>query len=786
MNKNLIKLFDKLAAEPELLKEFNEQKDLESLYKFSLSIVDGYTMEEFEKILNEVVKACSNQSDVQEVLASDLERVSGGVRLLDYKKLKSLMLSGILTVGGVGILGTSSAHAYGDSNNSLSGKNNISNSSSTYNSSSSNYTTNKRNYSSSSSINNNNSFSNFNNSTNSKNNANSSYTSNKNSYNSVNNTSSSYTSNKNNYNNTNSSSSYTNNKNNYNSSNNAANSNVSNKNNYNSYNSSYSNVPTQAAVISYPTASSITYGQKLSDSRILGGSANVSGSFVWKNGDERPNAGSFQYKDVLFIPSDRSKYSTISLRIPVNVQKAPTKLESYPSVSSITYGQSLSECRVSNFVANTSGTIRWMYPTAKLSAGSHICPIIFTPYSSNYESRSFNLTVNVNKANPTLEKNTFTQAYKPYAVVGDIKLPDGWRWQNPSIRLDSTGRFEARAIYDETTNYNYRSETVFIDITKAEPQAPSFEAVYNPNATLRDIRLPAGWHWVNENEVPTNSKKYYKASFNAYEAGTSYYYSRDNIDVRVNVQKAVPQVFSWPHQYTDIVYGTDLRTVPLQGGSAEISGTFKFAATSEDLRAGERTAKVIFTPANDNYFSVEGSIPVRILKNMTPVDAPETPEVKRKDTSVVFDTSKFKSEVEFLKDGETAWQSSPEFKNLMPNTSYYFKMRYKENDSRCAGKESKPFCVFTKFSAPSAPDAPKVKSRSRSKIVFKNNKNLEYSIDGGVTWTSGNTIKGLTKNTEYTVLARTKENDDFMPSKPSEPIKVKTNRFPRPLAWIFG
>ena len=83
-------------------------------------------------------------------------------------------------------------------------------------------------------------------------------------------------------------------------------------------------VPTVTA----PTATSIQYGQKLSESALSGGTAadsgtgqSVEGTWAWKDGNILPGAGSRGYPAV-FTPTDTEKYGTAELEVSLTVSKA--------------------------------------------------------------------------------------------------------------------------------------------------------------------------------------------------------------------------------------------------------------------------------------------------------------------------------------------------------------------------------------------------------------------------------------------------------------------------------
>ncbi len=783
MNKNFTKLFNKLATDTELFKKFSEQQNLDDLYKFSLSIAGGYSMEDFKSLLNHIAKFYSNhQGNIQKISPGELELVAGGLNLFDPKKLKSLILTSLLVSGGINgaeiLSGSSSAYASTVNDNLVNQNQNTDNDESWIN----------QNTDSSDNL----------------------IEQNQNTDNNINSnlqteilitatpTASTIT-----YGQKLSKSHLLGGTANVPGSFDWVDPNIEldtvgehiclakftpNDNNLSKKTLKIKVKVNKASpkITKKPKAKSITYGEALCNSALNGGSASVPGSFVWENANKYLDAGFDQYTDVTFIPDDEENYEKVNLSIPIDVKKAPTLVVTSPVASPITYGQPLCASTIYNLTMSTPGSIEWDSANTKLAAGNHMCSIIFTPFSNNYQSKKIYVNVTVNKAIPTLDQNNFIQPYKPNIVVSDFKLPDGWRWQNPNMRLDSVGKFRINAIHDETSNYGYRSETIFIEITKAEPQPPSYNIVYKPNGRLRDIRLPVGWHWVDENEIPINSKKYYKASFNADEAGTPFYYSKNSIDIPVSVEKAVPKVSAWARQCTDIIYGTDLTTVPLDGGISEVPGKFSIARPYLELRAGEHVCRVIFTPTDPNYSSIQGTTPIKILKNMVPSKAPELPNATRTDHSISFDISSLGSEVEFSKDNGTNWQSSPIFSNLSPNTPYHFNIRYKENDSRCTGLTSQAVQIFTKASSPGAPQAPVIKSRTRNKIFLEKNNKLEFSIDNGENWQSSPEFTDLKRNTTYSIISRLKETDNAMASVPSRPTKTKTNRFPRPISWIFG
>lgn len=81
-----------------------------------------------------------------------------------------------------------------------------------------------------------------------------------------------------------------------------------------------------------PTAGALTYGQKLSDSKLTGGKAayqtadgtEITGTFAWKNSSSRPTAADSQKTeyDVTFTPSDKDNYNAVDTKLTITVNKA--------------------------------------------------------------------------------------------------------------------------------------------------------------------------------------------------------------------------------------------------------------------------------------------------------------------------------------------------------------------------------------------------------------------------------------------------------------------------------
>ncbi|HET7103064.1 MAG TPA: Ig-like domain-containing protein, partial [Terracidiphilus sp.] len=87
-------------------------------------------------------------------------------------------------------------------------------------------------------------------------------------------------------------------------------------------------------VTSWPTASSITYGQTLASSTLSGGSASVPGSFAFTSPATVPPVGTSS-QSVTFTPTDTASYNTVTgtVSVTVNGKTTPTILLTASSTS---------------------------------------------------------------------------------------------------------------------------------------------------------------------------------------------------------------------------------------------------------------------------------------------------------------------------------------------------------------------------------------------------------------------------------------------------------------------
>lgn len=125
-----------------------------------------------------------------------------------------------------------------------------------------------------------------------------------------------------------------------------------------------------------------------------------------------------------------------------------------------------------------------------------------------------------------------------------------------------------------------------------------------------------------------------------------------------------------------------------------------------------------------------------------------------------------------------AWQKSPVFLNLAPNTSYIFHARLAETDTHrvsAVSPASEPFSTLKLLSA-DPPPAPTLVSQTATSITLSSMAGAEYRRGDDGEWQSSNEFTGLTPNKEYTFYARMKETDTQEASAPSEGVSLYTDK----------
>jgi hypothetical protein len=162
------------------------------------------------------------------------------------------------------------------------------------------------------------------------------------------------------------------------------------------------------SVTTWPTASSINYGQTLASSTLSGGASTPAGSFAFTTPTTVPSAGTAS-QSVTFTPTDTTDYNTVPGTASVTVNKASQTI-SFTASSPVTYGVSqitlsatggASGNAVTFSVVSGPGTISGSMLTV---TGAGTIVVAANQASNTNYSAATQVTANivVNKATPTI------------------------------------------------------------------------------------------------------------------------------------------------------------------------------------------------------------------------------------------------------------------------------------------------------------------------------------------------------------------------------------------------
>lgn len=296
------------------------------------------------------------------------------------------------------------------------------------------------------------------------------------------------------------------------------------------------------------------------------------------------NAGDSADIDVL-IESDNY---LIKLRITVSRidQKPVAPRDTVTLVSStLTYGEPLSKLVFDDVIFIdrrtddvVSGTLAWVEPDCKPTAGEHYMQWRFTPDNEEYESTDGYVYVTVQKAVPKVTElpTVADRVYAPSKALLDSDLTGG----------------------------------TVLDVNK--------EA------------LAGAWSWQNGDVVPTVGNTGYTAVFTPDDTAN---YETVTKTIAVNVAKATPEIKENPSAL-ETTYGDNLGKAALTGGMVTYSAsddtvvagafTWKDAAAKPVVAdSNSRKFTVVFTPADTvNYEAVETQITVKVKKAPAAPDMP--------------------------------------------------------------------------------------------------------------------------------------------------------------------
>ena len=261
-----------------------------------------------------------------------------------------------------------------------------------------------------------------------------------------------------------------------------------------------------------PTATDITYGDTLADSALMGGSANTLGTFAWTDGTIAPNASDSDTTpySVTFTPTDNANYVTATTTVTLTVSKATPTVSVNPTAADIIYGETLADSALSGGTASVAGTFAWTDDTTAPSvsdSGTTLYSVTFTPDNSNYNTVVRNITLNVNKATPTIDTDpaaaaiTYGQTLSASALTGGTASTAGtFSWTTGSTAPDITDSdatpYSVTFTPTDSGNYNTQTTAITITVNKANPGAPAAPKLLSKTQTSITLMPVSGYEYI--------------------------------------------------------------------------------------------------------------------------------------------------------------------------------------------------------------------------------------------------------------------------------------------------
>ena len=268
-----------------------------------------------------------------------------------------------------------------------------------------------------------------------------------------------------------------------------------------------------APEISWPTASALTCGEKVSDNLLSGGSTQY-GTFTWSDDVKNtiPTVGTYSYK-VVFTPSadTENNYETITTKekeISLTVN-AKSLTDAQVTVSgSYTYtGQAQIPAADAVTVQLDGETIPNDQYTISARDNTNAGQATVTVTGIGSYTGTASGTFIIGKATPTPETPTELNAVYG-SILKDVPLPSGWAWDAPDTSVGNVGEKTFAATYteDNSGNYNTVQKDLAVKVAKKTVTVTALGKNAYIGSDVPDLSNPeAGKDYKVEGLVGTDS-----------------------------------------------------------------------------------------------------------------------------------------------------------------------------------------------------------------------------------------------------------------------------------------
>ena len=331
-------------------------------------------------------------------------------------------------------------------------------------------------------------------------------------------------------------------------------------------------LPAYPTIVTYPTASPISYGQKLGESVLSGGEASVSGSFAWVDPATELEAGEY-HQNVLFTPDDQVSYKPVEIPVIVVVNPIAQTITWDSTTIEVRQGQSL------QFNAEASSKLPITYSVddtalAKVENNTFYAlevgkVVVTATQDGTYTDEYGDLHANYTAAEPVSKTIVIVPQQSPQTI----------EWNDKLDTIKTTDNITLSAIAETPIHYLSSDSTIaYVDADKL---------IIKRFGTLTITAV----------------------------AQQTEDYDQAILEKEVNIVAATPNIIAWP-TVQPMTYGKKLNVTMLVGGQADVDGYFEWNTDlSQELVPGTYQLGVRFVPANENiYAPVLDSVEVIVNK----------------------------------------------------------------------------------------------------------------------------------------------------------------------------
>lgn len=411
------------------------------------------------------------------------------------------------------------------------------------------------------------------------------------------------------------------------------------------------------------SGSSISYGQKLSDS-VLTGNMPVPGHFEWTSPNTVPTVkdSNVTAYSVTFIP-DSNNYTTVNnLTARVNVIKKAYSASDFKDIkaSPIEYGDTLS---TSTITADTpvEGKFAWNKPSyvpIRNDSNKTEFAVTFIPTdAANYEAVSLTCTVKI--VDKELEftseilnsmkasRITYGQKLSDSTITGKTPCAGKYEWVDvnitPNVSDSNNTKYRVRFVSSDSNYNDYEDLYLTVPVDKYTVSTSDITGIAStPIAVGQSLansklsaamKIPGKLEWENPTVIPTmqdSSKTKYGVVFTPTD--TANYTSLTGLSATVTVGVVVPDISGIKLTASDIAFGESLANSAISGKlptnpttDEEIPGQYRWV--DETIKPSVSDSKiteykVVFVPTDIISYSksAETTLKLNIVRNNPTID----------------------------------------------------------------------------------------------------------------------------------------------------------------------